>query len=251
MLNDLTQLGLSADEAKVYLALLELGGGYVSQVAKKAGKHRATCYYTLSNLVEKGFATKLEKGSYQHFTPQPPQTIISHAKRRFEVAQALVPQLLSIQNTLAKKPKITFYEGRLGVESIFEDMLSAETSVVGFTNLSLVLETFPDYFKRYTREKIKKGIKTRYLSPLSKNTSRQLKSLLGNNLERDYFEVLFINPTAFPFENEVVAYGSKVAIMSLSPRESMAVLIESQSYAQTTRAIFDLSWLGATSFIAS
>lgn len=250
MLSELNELGLSSDEAKVYIALLELGGGYVSQIARKAGKQRATCYYTLAALVERGFASKLRKGAYQHFTPQPPQILIAQTKRRVEIAETVLPQLLSIQNTLARKPKITFYEGRLGIEAIFEDTLTTETPIVGYTNLSLVFELFPDYFKRYTKEKIRRGIKTRYLSPQSKEVMGKIHQLLKKENDRSYLEILFINPQAFPFQNEVVVYGSKVAIMSLSRQESMTVVIESQSYAQTTRAIFDLSWLGATSFIA-
>ncbi len=35
--NELEKLGFSTEEVKSYIALLELGGGFVSSIAKKAG----------------------------------------------------------------------------------------------------------------------------------------------------------------------------------------------------------------------
>ena len=51
--SDLEQLGLNKEEAKIYLAVLELGGSYVSVIAKKAKVHRVACYYTLEKLTKK------------------------------------------------------------------------------------------------------------------------------------------------------------------------------------------------------
>ncbi|MBU1935311.1 hypothetical protein KKF04_04605, partial [Patescibacteria group bacterium] len=60
----------------------------------------------------------------------------------------------------------------------------------------------------------------------------------------------FINPKEFMFEYEINIYGDKVSIVSLNPNELMGMIIESPIYAKTQRAIFNLAWLGATSFIA-
>ena len=59
-----------------------------------------------------------------------------------------------------------------------------------------------------------------------------------------------MNPNEFAFENQISIYDNFVAIMSLNPDELTGVLIESAVYARTQKAIFDLSWLGATSFVA-
>ena len=52
--HELTQLGFTEEESKVYLAALELGGSYASGIAKKAGVPRVNCYHTLDKLVRKG-----------------------------------------------------------------------------------------------------------------------------------------------------------------------------------------------------
>ena len=230
--------------------MLELGGGFVSQIAKKAGKHRATSYHTLNNLVDKGFATKFDRGKYQYFAPESPEKLVTIASANLKRAESLLPQLLSIQNQLSSKPKITFYERTSGIEEIFEDTLTAEDEILGYTNLTLITELFPDFFKRYTKMKFEKGIKTRYLSPEPLSPKMQVKNFFPAKGDPKLLEVLFVNPTQFAFENEIAIYGRKVAIMSLSKKEQIGILIESATLSQTMKAVFDLAWLGATAFIA-
>lgn len=250
MQEDLIQLGLTEDESAVYIAMLELGGGYVSQIAKKAGKHRATCYHTLNNLISKSLATKFEKGKYQFFSPEHPEKIVTQAKSNLNRAEALLPELLSIQNTLTGKPKIKFFERRSGIETVFQDKLTSKDAILGYTNLALVTELFPDFYRKYTKEKIQKGIKSRYLSPKMSGPADLVSSFFPAKADPDLLEILFINPDEFPFQNEVAIYENKVAIMSLSKEEQIAILIESHTFSNTMRNIFDLAWLGATCFVA-
>lgn len=247
---ELQQLGLSKDEAQVYLALLEYGGGYVSRIAKKAGKNRATCYHTLNNLIEKGLASKVQKGSYLFFVPENPQKLVREAERKLETAKGLLPELLSIENTLAAKPKIRFFEGISGIETILEDTLTSKTEILGYTNLSSFVANFRELFRRYSRERVTRKIKTRYLSPEPATGIEIVREFFPDENDREFVEILCINPKEFPFDNEIAIYEKKVAIMSLSSREIMAILIESASVSATMKAVFDLSWLGATSFIA-
>ena len=46
-------------------------------------------------------------------------------------------------------------------------------------------------------------------------------------------------------------YDDKVAVISLNPDELIGMIFESPVYARSQRAIFNLAWLGATSFIAT
>ena len=72
LVSDLEQLGLSEEEAKVYLAVLELGGSYVSAIAKKAGIHRVSCYHTLDNLKKKGVISSFTKDNIKYFSVDSP-----------------------------------------------------------------------------------------------------------------------------------------------------------------------------------
>ena len=250
MREQLQTLGLVEEEAELYLAMLEIGGGYASQIAKRLGRNRTSSYYTLKTLSEKGLVNKTSRGKFQLFTPEPPEKIVQLAKLRYDSAVSLLPELRSIQNTLAAKPKIKLYQHISGIEGILEDTLSAKNEILGYTNLSLMVELFPAFFRRYTKARIEQGIKVRYLSPRPQSGTMALADFFQTLGDSELIEVLFINPQQFPFSNEIAIYGSKVALMTLSREEPIGVLIESQQAAQTMKAIFDLAWIGASSFIA-
>ena len=62
-IQDLQQIGLTEKEAKVYLAALELGEKAVQVIAQKAGVNRATTYFILESLIEKGLQRAINKTS--------------------------------------------------------------------------------------------------------------------------------------------------------------------------------------------
>lgn len=263
MINELIHLGLTQEEAKVYLAALELGGSYASNIARKAGVNRATCYHTLHNLMEKGLLSSYTRQKALWFTVVDPHRIVELLQEKMKLAGDLLPQLLGISNTLAFKPKIRFFEGVDGVKNIFEDIVKTkEKEILGYTNIATLGHLFPDYFRDYCRRKIQRKLKTRYISPASGrvNTSagasgsgrgvEVIDQFYPKNYDRNLVEILLVNQKEFFFENEISIYENKVAIFSLNPEEVIGILIESPTFAKSMRSIFNLAWLGATAFVA-
>ncbi len=251
LISDLEQLGLSEEESRVYLAILELGGSYVSAIAKKANVHRVSCYHTLDNLVRMGIVSSFTKDNIKYFSVDSPQILVNQMEEKFEKAQKLLPELLSITNSLAYKPKIQYYEGLQGIKNVFDDALNASDEVLGYTNLAKLPNVIPeDYLRAYAEEKVEKGLKTRMLSPISKEALRYTKKYYPKNFDRNLVEIFFINPDEFMFEYETNIYDNKVSIISLNPDELIGMIIESPVYAKTQRSVFNLAWLGATSFVA-
>lgn len=247
---ELTNLGLSEEEAKVYLAILELGGSYVSAIAKRAKVNRSTCYHTLDNLVKKGLVSSFKKGKIIHFVAEDPGRFLRIAEERMMRTKDLIPQLLSLTNTLAFKPKIRFFEGIEGIKAMFEDVLTTKDEVLGYTNLGGQIDLFPDYFKQYCHKKVKNKIKTRYICPATDEGVDMIDEFYPKNYDSNLLEMLMVNPKQFDFHNEIAIYGNKVAIISLNKDELIGLLMESKTIAQSMKSIFDLAWLGATSFVA-
>lgn len=251
MITELEQLGLSEEEAKVYLAILELGGAYASNIARKARVNRATCYHTLNNLKEKGLINSHTKGKILWFNAEDPKKIISIQKEKLEKARNLIPQLLSISNTLTFKPKIRFYEGVEGAKTIFEDIIQTKTKeILGYTNIEQLPNLFSDYFKEYCHRKVENKIKTRYLAPETGVGVDFIDQFYPKDYDKNLLEILLVNKDEFYFENEIAIYESKVAVLSLNPEELIGLVIESPTFAKSMRSIFNLAWLGATAFIA-
>lgn len=247
---ELSNLGLSPEEAKVYLAVLELGGSFASSIARKAKIPRVNCYYVLENLRKKGLISIETKKDLRFFIAEPPQVIVNQVKDQYEKAKKILPELLSITNLHAFKPIIRSYEGLDGIKNIFEQTLTAKSEVLGYTNLEFLGNLLPDYLPQYTRSLIKNKIKVRWLSPSTAKAREFIKNYYPKNFPTELVEVLYVNAAEFNFETQVAIYGNTVAFMSLDPNESIGVVMESKVYANTQRAIFNLSWLGATAFVA-
>lgn len=249
MIADLVKLGLTEEEAKIYLSCLEIGGGAVSTIAKKAEVNRVTCYHTLDNLLKKGYLSQYNKNGIRCFSPEPPEQLLKIAEEQVNITKGLIPQLASLTSTLAFKPKVRFYEGREGVEKVFLESLEAKKEILGYTNLKRVIEFFPAFFKKYTHDKMEKGIKTRYLSPKTVESVHVIDPYLPANYNQDLLEIFLVNKDQFPFDNEILIFEHLVCIVSLEPSELLGLIVESSTFARTMKAIFDLAWIGATSFI--
>ena len=98
--NFLLSIGFSEKEAGVYIVLLTLGKGTVTQIARKAGINRTTGYTVLDGLVVKGVVTVSGKEPKQEYVTESPDTILQmlrrkqrHANEELERAQIMIPQI--------------------------------------------------------------------------------------------------------------------------------------------------------------
>ncbi|MBI3619182.1 hypothetical protein HY213_04095 [Candidatus Peregrinibacteria bacterium] len=250
ILAELLKIGLSNEEARVYLACLEINGGPVSVIAKKAGVHRVSCYHTLENLLEKRLLSQYNKNGVKYFAPEPPEQLLTLAEEKVNFAKGLLPELRSLASTLGFKPKIRFYDGQDGVEKVFTESLAAKGEILGYTNLKSVTTFFPNFFESYTHEKLRRTIKTRYLSPTTVESVHVLDRFLPATYDANLIEILLVNREQFLFENEVLIFNNSVGIVSLDENELLGLIVESSTFARTMKAVFDLAWLGATAFVA-
>jgi len=105
----LQDLGLPANEAKVYVSLLETGLTTAGDLIKKSGLHRAIVYESLDRLVERKLATKLTRQGVFHFQPNDPERILDEARRREHLAERVVPELRGLLQSVPSE--INVYEG--------------------------------------------------------------------------------------------------------------------------------------------
>lgn len=96
-LDQFEELGLSRNEASVYLALLENYPVTGYKLAKDSGILRPIVYEMLNRLVEKG-GVKISKGSPEQYSPIGPDIFLKALATRFTQAQSLLLENLSDLN---------------------------------------------------------------------------------------------------------------------------------------------------------
>ena len=80
----LRDIGLSMNESKVFLALVELGQSTVGNISKKCKVHRTNVYDSLEKLKEKELVMCTEKEGAKYFDAKSPKELINLLKKKEE-----------------------------------------------------------------------------------------------------------------------------------------------------------------------
>ncbi len=233
---ELKKLGLSDKEAKVYLALLEIGEGPVQEIAHKAGVNRATTYVILDSLMKQGMVSTVEKGKKTHYAAENPEALSRLFRLREEEIKAkekefasALPELQAIFNRAGSKPKVRFFEGREGIEAVRRDVVkSRPDELITFGAPDEVFAFLPSAASDAQRQLIAK-VKVRTLY-----TSRQGNKPIGG----EYRE---LPADRYSLSGEITVYGEKIAMVSYKEKPS-GVIIESADLASSLRQIFSALW---------
>ena len=142
-------------------------------------------------------------------------------------------------------------EGETGVRLIFEETLDATGEILGFSNVEAIERILKDYLHFYAEERLRRRIKSRLICPYTKLSEQFLNRYFASDALRQYNETVFVDPLEFPFESNVYVYGNRVASFSASGKVPFGFVIDSPELAQSYSSIFNLAWLGGTSFLLS
>lgn len=237
-------LGLSEKEATVYVALLELGHGTVTEIARKAGINRTTGYDILGSLANKGLVNISGKEPKSEFAAEPPETIISYLKKvaeqtaeHIKKAEGLIPEL-TLLHAKQNRPLIKFYEGTEGLRYVYEDTLTSAEPIRAYANVDDMHKGLPNYFPEYYKRRAGAGIAIRAIVPQT-----PIGMARGAYNEEEKREIAFVPPDKYYFSPEINIYDNKVMIASW--REKLGIIIESAEIADAMKKIYELAWAEA------
>jgi HTH-type transcriptional regulator, sugar sensing transcriptional regulator len=241
----LKDLGFSEKEARVYLALIELGPSTTTEIARRAKINRTTGYDILESLASQGLVNLMGKTKIQKFFAENPEKVIVFLENkikkeqdRLRQAHALLPELLSVYN-IKEKPKVRFYEGIEGLKEAFEDTLTSYGEILAYAvGADMFKALGHDYFQNYFEKRKEKSIKVRVIAPDDPGSRA-----VAMNDKKQLRESLLIPKDKFYFSVETNIYGNKIMIASW--KEKFALIIESEEIANAQRKVFELAWLGA------
>ena len=102
----LVKTGLDEKEAKIYLALLDLGSEKVHAIAKKAEIKRPTAYVVLEQLYAKNFITKTYHNKKVFYSAEKPDILLRSLQEKHQLLEQNLPLLQARMVTSKIKPKI-------------------------------------------------------------------------------------------------------------------------------------------------
>lgn len=230
------ELAVNDEQAKVYLAALELGQANMRELAEKAGLKRTSVYNYVKELIQKKLITIGKKRKRTVYSAIHPNMLIEIEKARLAELHRTLPELLAIYNKSKTKPRVTFYEGVDGIKEVLQDMLKEKQPVSAFSDFKHMVAVFGDYyFDVFPPERAKRGIISRNIVPdtpkareLAKKDARYLR-------ETKFLQVPDL-------KTEINIYGDKVALNSYQSSPPFGVIIEDAHIAETLRTIWQQLW---------
>jgi sugar-specific transcriptional regulator TrmB len=229
----LRSIGLSKNEIKIYLALLELGPSLMGGICGKTKIHRRNVYDSIEMLKDKGFVSSTVINNRNVFEAVNPKRILDILDEKKTDIQSILPQLLSNQNK--KQSLVRVYTGLNGRKVIFEDKLNykEEQYVLGAHEPSKRRSLFiENYHKRRIMKKI------------------PLKMLFINNAKdaaKKFSKYKFVQARLLPNKLSspiaINIYGNKTAILLGSQTlEPITILIEDKGLAEDFKTYFKMLW---------
>lgn len=233
----LLQIGLSGNEADIYLALLELGPSLVNKIVKKTNINRTNIYDRLNRLIARGLVAYIIKNNRKYFYAAEPKRLLRYLEEKEEVIkkeketiETILPELEKLR-PVPEEETVEVYEGKEGLKTILEDVIRTKQNVLTYGSEGNFSKILKFYFKHYLKRLEKTGIK--------------MKVIFNYDDTKEPFKWKFADVRYIPKEyktpTETTIYGNKVAIFLLTEKPK-AILIDSKIASDAYKKHFNFLW---------
>ncbi|MCB9798699.1 hypothetical protein H6758_03160 [Candidatus Nomurabacteria bacterium] len=240
LIKKLEELDFSDKEARVYLALLELGYASPAQIATKAGIKRTTVYNVLPELLKRGFISKTFVKGKKVFWVEDVRKLKFVIDERQQKFEHLFPQLEALHSVLPSKPKFRYYEGENGMKQLH--MYALEKTIPGDTIYEYLgtvdfKRLFPEeFYDFYPKERTRRKISARIIAPDIPET----RDIVQKD-KRTLRETRLAPRDQLLFSGDMQLYRNHVALISYK-ENFMGVVIESKEIYEMQKCVFELLW---------
>jgi len=237
--HDLQKIGLTEGEAKVYLALSELGSSTVGPIVKESKVAYSNIYDILNRLIDKGIVSFITKNKTKHFQAAPPTNLLEYLNNK---EKEITKQKTTLKNILSKIEKLQqgkqsqeaeVFLGIKGLRTAYEKLIKDATK----KDKTL-------FFTLYNKENAEQSdLFYNSISELSKKIPN--KGISNKEFKKSWFtkKAKFLNMkfVDFPIPGNIDILKDKVMIVTWNPTPT-AILIHSQTVANNFRTYFNKVW---------
>jgi len=230
---ELKELGLTNNETKVYLILLENGILNPTQISQKTGMHRSYIYDTLDRLMERGIINTVLVNNKKHYQPLDPKTLRESFEIKLRTIDEIIPKLSGIFNQTKQETRVELHRGKNVFKTSMKDILANLKKndlllMIGVDeNMTTSLEPIliNQYFNLAKKLKIKERV-------IIKKGGHKLN--VPTTTYRELDEKYFDNTTIFMHQNKVylLVWGNP----------DFMIVIDDKAIANTYRKQFELLW---------
>jgi len=164
MEEELQSLGLSKNEAKIYLALAELGLTTIGNVAKKCKLHRTNIYDAVESLMRKGLVSHILQNDVKHYQISRPEDLVDMIHEKEDIAEHLVPRIKLMHEMSNTRSAAQIYVGVIATKRALDRHLdhNKEILVLGAPSNNIG-KTMGPFLTNFHKRRIDKKIQMKHI----------------------------------------------------------------------------------------
>ena len=232
----LREYGLSNNEVSIYLANLMLGSAKANDISKKSNLLRTTTYEILKELTQKGLISCFIKSGVKYFEATDPNKLINILEEKKDKIKLILPELKKLQKSIKEKPEVILFEGKLGLKTILDDIISSSPKEILQLNSAEIFNVLQYYFPNWIKRRVKNKIYTRILQQNTKVIEPYKKR------NKEEFRDLRFLPSDFKINTANFIYNNKIAILTMKKEEIIGVIIHNKEIIETQKSLFEYLW---------
>ena len=233
---NLSKLGFSPSEIKIYLHLLKNGSSWANKISSETKINRTNVYEALDRLISKGIASSITKNKVKWYESKSPDSITSIINEKGEELNHLRSQLAKDIAGLRKMQseknplEATIFTGKKGLRMLFDEILDIGKPISLIAAELKFRNFFGPYFELWHKMRIERGIKQRTIF------AKKFKTLEKRRLlQYKFVDDKYTNPTT------TIIYGDNCLFIQWDT-EPIAIKISSRNIAKSHLNYFNMLW---------
>lgn len=243
LIQSLQNLDLNEKEARVYVAMLQLGKTTAHSIARHANLKRPTTYLILESLIDKSIVKKIPETNATQYVAIGPKELFSYIKNKIEITESeFLPELEALKHSQNKNSvRVSYYEGLDGIKEVSRQMfkIMSDKEMLSFAShrekVPLELIDYVDN-EWYPKLKKVKGSR-RFIHPSHQSLDKYTQKGFTKSHN---IKIKTLPKDKYNSHISINIAGDYTQILSL--RYLNSILIHNPDVAKTMRQIFNLIW---------
>ena len=239
IIDQLETLGLNGRQAKVYLALLQLGSASAIEIAKATRFKHPTVYDVLDVLKERRLISETFEGGRKRFSAEDPNCLRLAEEERHRTLEELLPDLQALYGGGKRRPRVRVYPGSEGTEVVDEELLNVRSGEYFYFGgvREMIQNSSEEHLSDYFRKRISRGIWSNAIR--IRGAEDDLEYMRGG--EQNLRRVRYLPKPILENSAGLYLYDDRVAVIS-AWKENYAMIIESSELSLLLKTIWNCMW---------
>ena len=236
----LIRLGLSKNEAVIYLFLLKNPNITTGLIIKETGISNSRVYESLNSLISKGLVTYVIQKDGKYFDASPPEKFLEKEEERRKQIEEIVPELKKIKIQKEFRTNTAVFEGFEGFKTAFkkiiDDCPDKETIyILGFSEQQYETKSLQLFLKNMN---LKSAQKRQRLKIILDNS---IKKTLGKDREKERYSEVRYMPKGYISPGAIDIFQDYVYIF-LWEEKPYVFMIKNEKIAESFKQYFNFLW---------